>query len=99
MKRRLFLILSFLAALSAYADDARIVIKQKSGNETILELATNPVITFWGEDMVVTSDLTSITIPLADVDSYKVYDATSGIEPMAVAPQYANGHVVFRDLA
>lgn len=91
--------MSFLATLSAYADDARIVIKQKSGNETVMELSTNPVITFSGEDMVVTSTLTTITIPLADVDYYKVYDATTAIRPLTDTPQFANGHVVFSGLA
>ena len=57
-----------------YIAENRIVIKQKSGNETVLQLAFNPVITFSGEDMVITSDLTTISIPLADVDSYAAYD-------------------------
>ncbi len=98
MKLRLFLILSFLVAVTAYADDARIVIKQKSGNETILELAMHPVITFWGEDMVVTSDMTTIIFPLADVDGYTAYDETTGIKPVAVAPQFSNGRVSFSGL-
>lgn len=99
MKLRLLLILSFLVTLSAYADDARIVIKQKSGNETVLQLAFNPVITFSGEDMVITSNLTTISIPLADVDSYAAYDDASAIRPLTETPQFANGHVVFRGLA
>ena len=89
----------FVATLSAYADDARIVIKQKSGNETVLELSANPVITFSGEDMVVTSSLTTIAIPLADVDSYTACDATTGIRPLTDAPQFANGHVLFNGLS
>ena len=87
-----------MVTLSAYADDARIVIKQKSGSETILELSTNPVITFSGEDMVVTSSLTTITFPLADVEYYKVYDETTGIRPLTDAPQFSNGRVSFSNL-
>lgn len=98
MKRRLILILSFLASLSTYADEARIVIKQKSGSETILELSTNPVITFSGEDMIVTNDFTSISIPLDMIDSYTAYNDATGIEPIVSPPLYANGHVVFRNL-
>ena len=98
MKLRLFLLLMSLATLSAYADDARIVIKQKSGSETILELSTHPVITFSGEDMVVTSDFTSISIPLDLIDCYTAYDDATGIEPIVTPPLYANGHVVFRSL-
>lgn len=85
--------------MSAYADDARVVIKQKSGNETILNLATNPVITFSGEDMVVTSDLTTLSFPLADIDCYQTYDDATSIEPVAVAPQFSNGCVVFSGLS
>ena len=99
MKLRLFLLLMSVATLSAYADDARIVIKQKSGNETVLDLATDPVITFSGEDMVITSSLTTITIPLDDVDSYEAYDEVTGICPLTDAPQFSNGHVVFSGLA
>lgn len=99
MKLRLLFVVMFVATLSAYADDACIVIKQKSGNETILELSANPIITFSGEDMVVTSSLTTIAIPLADVDSYTAYDATTGIRPLTDAPQFANGHVLFSGLA
>jgi len=99
MKLRLLLILSFVATLSAFADDARIVIKQKGGSETILELSTNPVITFSGEDMIVTNDFTSISIPLEVIDNYTAYNDATGIEPIVTPPLYANGHVVFSSLA
>ena len=99
MKLPLLLILSLLSALSAYADDASVVIKQKSGGETVLQLANNPVITFSGEDMVVTTDLTSISIPLADVDSYTFSDGTSGIKPVKSAPQFADGHIILSGMA
>ena len=98
MKFRLLLFISLLASLSAYADDACIVIRQKSGNETVLQMAFNPVITFAGEDMVITSDLTTIYIPLADVDGYTATNGTSSVRPLTGAPLFANGHVVFRGL-
>jgi len=99
MKFPLILILSLLGTLSTFAVDARIVIKQKSGNMTVLGLSSNPSITFSGEAMVVTSNLTTITIPLADVDDYTVNNETAGIEPVKAASQYTNGHVVFYGLA
>ena len=89
----------FITTLSVYADNARVVIKQKSGNETILELATNPVITFSGEDMVVKTNLTTISIPLADIDDYTAYDGTTDIQSLSEEPRYINGHVVFNGLA
>ena len=99
MKLRLLLILSLLSALSAYADEARVVIRQKSGGETVLQLDTNPVITFSGEDMVVTTSLTSISFPLADVDSYTASDGTTGIRPVVSAPRFADGRIIFSGLA
>ena len=99
MKLKLLLILLFIATLSTYADNARVVIKQKSGNETILELATNPVITFSGEDMVVKTNLTTISIPLGDIDNYTAYDGTTDIRSLSDDPQYVNGHVIFSGLA
>ena len=95
MKLRLFLILLFLATLSAYADNARIIISQKSGNKFFLDLETNPVITFSDENMVIKNDFTTISIPLADVDIYTVNNGTTGIEQVDIGRQYSNGHVVF----
>ena len=97
MKLRLLFLFLFIAIMT-YADNAKIVIKQKSGNETILELATNPVITFSGEDLVITNDFTTISVPLDDIDKYEVSDGTTGIEQRTVAPQYANGHVLFNGM-
>ena len=82
----------------SYADNARIVIKQKGGNETTLELSTNPVITFSGEDLVITNDYTTISIPLDDIDKYEVTDGTTGIEPKTIEPLFSNGHVIFNGI-
>lgn len=98
MKLRLLPILMSLATLSAFADDARIVIKQKSGNETVVQLAFNPVITFSSEDMVVTSDLTTISMLLADIDYYTVTNGTNSVSPLKEMPLFANGHVCFSRL-
>jgi hypothetical protein len=76
MKYRLIFFMLFFVALS-YADDAKIVIKQKSGNETVFELSTNPVITFEGEEMVITNDFTSISFALEDIDSYTADNGTT----------------------
>ena len=54
-----------------------IIIKQKSGNETLLDLASKPVITFEEENMVIANSFTSITIPIEDIDNYVISkDAT-----------------------
>ena len=75
-----------------------ITIKQKSGNETILDLSTNPIITFSGENMVVTNDFTSIMLPLDDIDSYVVGNVNTGILEMADTPEYHDGHVMFKGI-
>lgn len=59
MNRKFTVLLLLLASVQlSLADDTTLTIKQKGGNETLLELSTNPVITFEDESMVVTSSLT-----------------------------------------
>ena len=99
MKKQLLLLVMLLLPILARADDAQIVIKQKGGNETVLKLSTNPVITFEGERMVVASDVIQISIPLDDIDDYVVSDGTTAIEPVATQPQYTRGHVIFSGVA
>ena len=95
MKKQILLFVLMLLPMVAIADDAQIIIKQKSGNETVLKLSTNPVITFEGERMVVASDVIQISIPLDDIDDYVVSDGTTAIKPVAKQPQYTRGHVIF----
>lgn len=87
-----------MSVLPSFADDAKIVFKQKTGGETIIELKLNPVLTFTSTDLVVTSDVTTISIPLDNIDGYVVSNETSGISQVATAPKYTNGHVVFNGL-
>ena len=99
MKKQILLFLLALLPMLAIADDAQIVIKQKGGNETVLKLSTNPVITFEGENMVVASDVIQISIPLNDIDDYVVSDGTTAIEPVTAQPQFTRGHVIFSGMA
>ncbi len=96
---KLLLLLFLFVATATYADDAQIVIKQKGGNETILKLSLNPIITFVGENMVVTSDVIQISIPIDDIGGYVVSDGTTGIGPVTTQPQYTRGHVIFSGIA
>jgi hypothetical protein len=89
----------FFVTLS-YADDAKIVIKQKSGNETVFELSTNPIITFLGEDMVITNDFTSISFPLEDIDSYTADNGTTtAIASTKEKPMFENGRILFNGIS
>jgi hypothetical protein len=95
MRKILFLLfLSVSVIMSAES----ITIKQKSGNKTILDLSTNPIITFSGENMVVTNDFTSIMLPLDDIDSYVVGNVNTGILEMPDIPEYHDGHVMFKGI-
>lgn len=99
MKYRLILLMLFFVTLS-YADDAKIIIKQKSGNETIFELSTNPIITFLGEDMVITNDFTSISFPIEDIDSYTADNGTTtAIASIKGKPMLENGRILFNGIA
>lgn len=89
-----------VVAATSYADnDTCLIIKQKSGNETIFEFSTNPIITFEGEEMVVTNDFTKIYVPLDDIAEYLVNNGTSGIKDVSIIPQFTSGHVVFSGLS
>lgn len=93
MKRHLLLLMLFVSSL-CYADDITIVIKQKTGNETVLGLSTNPVITFEGEEMVITNDFTRISISLDDIDQYVVNNTSTGISNQKVNVHYSRGHIL-----
>lgn len=99
MKYRLIFFMFFFVTLT-YADDAKIVIKQKSGNETVFELSTNPIITFLGEDMVITNDFTSISFPLEDIDSYTADNGTTtAIASTKEKPMFENGRILFNGIS
>lgn len=102
MKRLSYLLLACFLALSLHAqksaDDARIVIKQKSGNETMLDLSMNPTITFEGEEMVVSTPFTRIYIPLDDIEEYVVSETATGIKAVTPSPKMAAGKLTFTSL-
>lgn len=92
MKKTILLLLLSVTSV-VYAEN--IIIKQKSGNETVLDLSSNPIITFSDENMVVTNDFTTITFPLGDIDSYVVRNGSSDInEVIGDAPLFRDGHIL-----
>lgn len=93
MKKLLFALLMIVAA-NARADNAKLVIKQKSGNETVLALSTNPVITFAGENMKIENEYINISLPMEDVDEYRI-DNPDHIEQLSNTPKVSKGHVTF----
>lgn len=98
MKKALIILALTSIAIIVRADNvANLVIKQKSGNETILSLDSNPVITFEGEYMNVGNDFTCFSFPIADIDQYSV-SSISDVKEIPVLPRYSNGQVSFNDL-
>ena len=76
---------------------ANLIIKMKAGNETILSLDTNPVITFDGEYLMVSNNLTSFTFPLAEIEEYRVSEA-SGVREIRILPYLSDGEIIIKDL-
>jgi len=88
-----------MTAVSTYANDTRLVITQKDGSETVFLLSSHPVITFSGKDMVITSNNTTITIPMASVVNYATNEDPASISPLSAdLPEYRNGSIVFSGL-
>ena len=99
MKKEVLLIIVFTSiTIIAYAGSiTNLVIKQKTGNEIVLSLESNPVITFDGLYMNVRNNLTSFTFPIDDIDQYNV-SSTSDVKEAACMPHYTNGQVSFNNL-
>ena len=98
MRQFYLTLLLILSTLSAFADDARLVIRHISGGQTVMELSTNPVITFDVEKMIVTSDLATITMLIDDVETFLLDDGTSGVREVTPTPKFLNGRVVLCNL-
>ena len=98
MKKLFFLITLMLLSSATHADGmVNLVIRQKTGYETILSLDSNPVISFDGEYMNVRNDFTSFSFSIDDIDQYSV-SSTSDIKEMRSKPSFSNGQVLINDL-
>ena len=97
--KQLFLTIAFvLVASMANADNTtNLVIRQKAGNETILSLDSNPILTFEGEYLNVRNDYMTFSFPIADIDQYSVSNPTD-IKEMRTLPRLSNGQVTINDL-
>ncbi len=87
-----------MMGVMASAAEYSLVVNRASGGQYIFALSQEPVITFDDSNMkVTTSSGNTIEIPLSDVSSYKVNDATGVDEVMAKeeAPILNDGQVIF----
>lgn len=76
---------------------SQLVITSKSGGKTILPLDSKPVLTFYGEYMVVSSTLANYSFPIADIADY-LFDETTDIIDKSLPPVLFNGHVIITGL-
>lgn len=99
LMKRILLIMALIATsiITRANDVTNLVIKLKAGNETVLSLDSNPVITFEGEYLNVRNDDASFSFPIADIDHYGV-SSTSGVKEKPCLPYYSNGQVSINDL-
>ena len=95
MKFKFLLWLLVSSSLTVCAES--ITIRQKGGNETVMELESHPVITFSGENMTVTNDYTTLMIPIDDIEGY-VVNNTSGIHQITDGPRYVGRHILYNHM-
>ena len=98
MKKLLtFLLFIFLPFFLQAENETRLVIVQKSGNETILTLSSHPVLTFESESMIVDNEYVHIVISIDDISYYK-FDSVDGISEIPASPIIKSGHVIFSNI-
>ena len=76
---------------------SNLVITSKSGSKTILPFDSNPILTFDGEYLVVSSTLANYTFSMDDIVDYR-FDDTTGIINKSMPAVLSNGHVIITGL-
>ena len=98
MKKLLIILTMTLMRIMAFADDVtNLVIRQKAGNETILSLDSNPVITFEEDYMNLSNDFVCFSFPIADIDLYLVSNTTD-VKNIHTQPLFSHGQVIINEL-
>jgi hypothetical protein len=97
------MLLSILCCLSLQAEPLLVVHIKGANKRTIsITLEEKPIITFEGENLIVTTKNNRGSFPLEFVDYYEIAESTTSIEQPQSHPQktvIANGHVVISQLA
>lgn len=94
MKRKLLLFLFSISSFVAYGDNTySLVINQQGGLETIIELSSNPSISFEGNNMIVSSDITQISIPIDKTIDYVIKSGTTDIKKVNITPKFSSQHI------
>lgn len=104
MKHRILLLLVLLLGVlgNVNAEDVKYLIINygSSGQQLIISLADEPVITFSGDDMIVTESSrdTVITVPMAEIASAPLVSDITGIKGILAGHegQVIGGHVILK---
>ena len=86
-----------VTVISTPVTASNLVITSKSGGKTILPFDSNPVLTFDGEYLVVSSTLANYSFPMDDIVDYR-FDDTTDIIDKSLPPVLSNGHVIITGL-
>ncbi|MBR3091597.1 MAG: T9SS type A sorting domain-containing protein [Bacteroidaceae bacterium] len=97
MKRTILLLLILIYAATTWAqsDTQWLVVWQKSGEKTYIELTDEPVTTFEDMQLVIRTSRTTAAFPLEDVLRYTFEGVMTAIN----APKLKTGEIVFRQHA
>lgn len=93
MKRILLLLLLFISCYVYGSNTYSLVIYQEGGIETVIELSTNPSISFDGSDMIVSSEITNITIPIEIITDYVIKNETTDVDGVNIKPDFSYQHI------
>lgn len=87
------------AALSAA--EYILTVNRVSGTKNVFALSQNPVITFNGPKMSISSSIVTVTIPISDVTNYVISEETTGVEGVMAdegSASLEDGQVVFTQI-
>ena len=91
MMKKLLLLVFALLPMTLFAKN--LVIKQTNDRQSVISLASEPVITFEGEKLKVESTGSTILIDMETVITFTFEDDVSGITEKEMKPEFSNGQI------
>ncbi|MBQ3769687.1 MAG: hypothetical protein II866_11970 [Prevotella sp.] len=93
--KKLLLIMIALLPMTLFAKN--LVIKQTNDRQSVISLASEPVVTFEGEKLKVESTGSTILIDMETVTSFTFEDDESGITEKEMKPDFSNGQIKLKN--
>ena len=92
MRKILFIATTIL--LTQFATGQNLVVKQKGNSETItISLATNPKITFGGNEVTIKNESSTIILSIENILDFSFDNSSTIISSPMVVPQFADGRI------